>query len=290
MAEPLLLGRQLHPHSRPTNYYHPQADILRSSSITGTSTSTSNNYYYFLRGFTFAVYVTVALVLIASVRTCLAECVDKHVLAAQIALCFVGLTIPVSLFHVWEHLQHFVRPHLQAQVVRIVFIVPVYALEAYASISYVRYGCVFQTLREIYEAYVIFCFMRFLLLCFGDVKGLSLADRLAKLPAAMGTHRFPYHFLAPWQMGADFLKRCKIGVFQFVVVRAALSVLTLALTGVGAYEEGNWSPHAPFLWVTLCSCLSMSWALYCLGLFYTCCAKDLVALRPYAKVTLVRFQ
>ena len=197
--------------------------------------------------------------------------------------------VPVSIFHLWEHLQHFVRPTLQSQIVRIVFMVPVYSIESYLSISYVRYGYLFQTVREIYEAYVIYCFMRFLLSCFGDVKGISLAERLAKLPAAMGRHVTPFCYLQPWQMGYDFLRRCKAGVFQFVVVRFCLSLFIFLLTLLGVYEEGNYSYSSPFIYITIASCLSMTWALHCLWMFYCCCQKDLIFMRPFMKFMCIKF-
>lgn len=254
--------------------------------ISGIGGSTST--YFFFRGFMMSIYFTVSLYLIFSVRTCLDNCLDRHVLAIQISLCFVGITVPISMFHAWEHLQHFVRPNLQAQIVRIIIMVPLYSIEAFMSITYVKHSYVFQTIREIYEAYVIYCFMRFLLSCFGDVKGVLLAERLTKMPAAMGYHKFPYCWLPAWQMGPDFLKRCKVGVFQFVVVRFVLSVLVLLLTIVGCYEEGNYSVSSVYLWVTLLSCVSMSWALHCLWMFYCCCQKDLIFMRPFAKFICIK--
>ena len=42
-------------------------------------------------------------------------------------------------------------------------------------------------------------------------------------------------------MGADFLRRCKAGVFQYVVVRLLLAVLTLFLSIIGTiYFYGNY--------------------------------------------------
>lgn len=88
------------------------------------------------------------------------HCVDKHRLAQVIAECFVGMTIPISAFHAWEHLTNFVRPRLQSQIVRIIWMVPIYSFESLLSIMYMEYAVYFQAMREIYEAYVIYCFMR----------------------------------------------------------------------------------------------------------------------------------
>jgi hypothetical protein len=68
-------------------------------------------------------YGIAAAVLLYRVRICLLECEDKHVLAITVAAAFVGLTVPVTLYHTLDHLTMFVRPRLQSQVIRIIWIV-----------------------------------------------------------------------------------------------------------------------------------------------------------------------
>jgi hypothetical protein len=70
-----------------------------------------------------ASYIVAGLVMAKNVQRCLDECLDKHVLALSIAVCFVGLTIPVSIYHSVSHLRNFYRPQLQSQVIRIVWMV-----------------------------------------------------------------------------------------------------------------------------------------------------------------------
>ena len=84
-------------------------------------------------------------------------------------------------------------------------------------------------------------------------------------------------------MGADFLRRCKAGVFQYVVVRFLLAVLTLFLSIIGCYEEGNYEYTSAYLWITGICCCSQSWALYSLFMFYHCSHKELITMRPFMK-------
>ena len=116
--------------------------------------------YFFVRGTIFCLYVISSVYLSLRVRNCMYYCVDKHKLAQVIAECFVGMTLPISAFHAWEHLTNFVRPRLQSQIVRIIWMVPIYSFESLLSIMYMEYAVYFQAIREIYEAYVIYCFMR----------------------------------------------------------------------------------------------------------------------------------
>ena len=116
--------------------------------------------HFFLRGFLFCIYVFSSVWLALRVRSCMYNCVDKHQLALTIAECFVGITVPISAYHAWEHLTNFVRPRLQSQIVRIIWMVPIYSFESLLSISFMEHAFYFQAFREIYESYVIYCFMR----------------------------------------------------------------------------------------------------------------------------------
>ena len=116
--------------------------------------------HFFFRGCLFGIYIISSACLALRVRSCVYQCVDKHVLALQIAECFVGMTIPISVYHAWEHLTNFVKPRLQSQIVRIIWIVPIYSLECLLSIQFMEHAFYFQAIREIYESYVIYCFMR----------------------------------------------------------------------------------------------------------------------------------
>ena len=74
-------------------------------------------------------YVLTLLLSVAQVRGSLSAETDKHRVAIKVALCSVLLTAPLSVFHIFQHLAHFLHPHLQSQVVRIIWMVPVYAVQ-----------------------------------------------------------------------------------------------------------------------------------------------------------------
>lgn len=95
------------------------------------------------------------------VRFCLIDCIDKHILAQTISVWFCVLTLPISFYHIFEHLVNFRKPKLQANVVRILCMVPVFSIESTLSIHFVHYAVYFQFIRETYESYVIYCFLRY---------------------------------------------------------------------------------------------------------------------------------
>lgn len=220
------------------------------------------------------------------VRRCIGNCHDQQIMAISISKCFVFLTVPISVYHTYDHLTNFLKPRLQSQIVRIIWMVPVYSLEAMLSIIYYNKSFYFQTIRELYESYVIYCFMRYLLNYLGDERHLSV--RFSSKTISLIHHKAPFCYLPPWQMGNEFLFRCKTGVFQYVLVRLLLTVMSLVLYVFHWYEEGNYSLNSAFLYVTLVNACSQWWALYSLFLFYHCFEADLQSVRPVAKILCIK--
>lgn len=123
----------------------------------------------------------------------------------------------------------------------------------------------------------------------GEEEGHSaVVNRLAMYPASMGVHKPPFCCLTPWQMGSDFVFKCKTGVFQYVVVRFFNSILTMILFTLGLYKEGSFSISQPFLWITAVNFCSQSWALYSLLLFFLCAHKELHGMRPFSKFACIK--
>lgn len=69
------------------------------------------------------VYFLIAAASLVRVRVCYYSCEDVHILLGTIAQALVTITIPISLYHVWDHLSNFLDPRLQKQVVRIIWLV-----------------------------------------------------------------------------------------------------------------------------------------------------------------------
>jgi len=120
----------------------------------------------------------------------------------------------------------------------------------------------------------------------GDARLLS--QRLATMPAYLGYHKPPFCCLSPWIMGEQFLRKCRTGVFQFVVVRFVLVVSGLILKTIGQYHEGQYSTHSLHLYFTLANGLSQAYALYSLFMFYHCTNKELKAIRPFTKFLCIK--
>ena len=78
-----------------------------------------------------------------------------------------------------------------------------------------------------------------------------------------------------------FIRRCKQGGLQFVILKPLLVAATFILYSKNKYEDGNFSAKQAYLYITIIYTISYSLALFSLVLFYVAC-KDL--LRPFKPV------
>ncbi|CAN0029990.1 unnamed protein product, partial [Choristocarpus tenellus] len=104
------------------------------------------------------------------------------------------------------------------------------------------------------------------------------------MPKVVGKHTPPFCCLQPWSMGKEFLQRCQAGVFQYVLIRLVSTGIALGLQlGHRLYREGDFDPKKGYLWITVVTCASQSWALYVLVLFYRATHRHLEHIHPMGK-------
>eukprot|EP00903_Cladosiphon_okamuranus_P008499 g8165.t2 len=212
---------------------------------------------------------------------------NKFDVARTLGGALMCLTVPLATYQIVLHLSNFVEPRQQSQIVRIVFMVPTYSVTAFLSLRFMHWSLFITTVRDCYEAYVIYCFLHFLVGTLAD--GLPAANsRLAAMPPVVGRHVPPFCCLEPWQMGREFLQRCQAGVFQYVLIRLVSTAVALGLQLGHLYTEGDFDPKRGYLWITIVTCFSQSWALYVLVLFYRATYKQLVHIHPMGKFLAIK--
>ncbi|XP_047339030.1 transmembrane protein 184B-like [Impatiens glandulifera] len=198
--------------------------------------------------------------------------------------CTVG-AIALALIHIHRHLLNYTEPTYQRYIVRIVFMVPVYALTSFLSLVFNKSAIYFNSIREIYEAWVIY---NFLSLCLAWVGGpgavvLSLTGRMLKSNWCMMTCCFP-----PIHLDGRFIRRCKQGCLQFVILKPILVAVTFILYSKGKYHDGDFSVDQAYLYITFIYTISYSMALYALLLFYVACRDLLQPFNPVPKFILIK--
>jgi hypothetical protein len=159
-------------------------------------------------------------------------------------------------------------------------------MQSLLSLSYERYSFYFQALREFYESFVIYCFLRFLVYFLGEERNLERT--LAVKSPHIGKHKPPFCCIPSWTMGTPFLSNCKAGVLQYVVIRFLSALTAFVLEYLGLYSEGLYAVHSSFFWLTLVDVCSQTWALYSLLLFYHATHKELMPIKPFGKFMCIK--
>ena len=227
-------------------------------------------------------YITLISFTIHRARKIVSTTLDKHEIAWTIGGTFVVATVPISTYQIYQHLAHFVSPLQQTHVIRMISMVPIYAIQSWFSLRYPVLSLYTLNIREVYEAYVVYSFVNFLI-NYMQSKDPHYIKKLASKPAYLGKHMYPFCCFSDWKMGIEFLSNCKHGVLQYLGVRLCTLILTLLLENFALYDEGSYSIYRGFFWLTLVNCCSQTWALYVLILFYHATQNELTAINPCVK-------
>jgi hypothetical protein len=128
------------------------------------------------------------------------------------------------------------HPHaLFPQIVRILYMVPIYAISSWLSLAIVHYAPFIEFLRACYEAYVIYAFMLLLTEYMGGHEGVvSIFSEvmIVSWPEPMCCMR-------PTTADSKFLHALKYGALQYVVASPLLGVVSVGLYTFDLYVEGE---------------------------------------------------
>lgn len=199
------------------------------------------------------------------------------ILAGGLAL----LSILFSFYEILMHLTNFTKPYLQRYIIRILLMVPIYSLNAWLAMLVPATGLYLDSGREVYESFVIYSFMKYLLNFLQYETNLQQYIHLKPGPKQI----FPFCLLPRCVGGKRFLTRCKHGILQYVVVRPFTSMIAFVSQLFNFYGEGNYNPFSGYAYpvLLLINNASQILAMYCLVIFYTGYRQELRPMKPLAK-------
>jgi len=214
---------------------------------------------------------------------------EKHVIAWVIGAVFVMISVPLALQDIHFHIIHYVSP-LQRHYIRILWMIPIYAVESWLALRFNKQKIYLETMREAYEAYVVYSFFKLMREFLGD-KPRALArlkiiqERTGRKTAKM---LFPCCCIRAWRLDAQFLTRNALGVYQYVVIRTCCSIMALVLEQFHLFGEGHYSTDQFYIYYVVIVNCSQCWALWCLVLFYHVFSEDLKPIRPLPKFLIIK--
>ncbi|XP_054154179.1 transmembrane protein 184B-like [Oppia nitens] len=200
--------------------------------------------------------------------------------AKAISGAFIWIALFISCHQIYQHLRFYTMPSEQRWIVRILFIVPIYALDSWLSLLFFKdnYYVYFDSVRDWYEAFVIY---NFLSLCYEYLGGEGNIMTEIRGKPIRSSWWFGTCCLSGRTYSIGFLRFCKQATLQFCAVKPMMSIITLILQAFGKYKDGDWSANSGYLYITMIYNISVSLALYGLVLFYHA-TRDLLS--PYDPV------
>jgi hypothetical protein len=197
---------------------------------------------------------------------------------------FAWSSLFISIWAVSQHLIHYNKPYLQKYVVRILWMVPIYGMNAWLGMKLPAASIYLDTLRECYEAFVIYSFMKYLLNFL--YREMDMETMIECKPPQQ--HLFPLCWLTPLPGGRRFLHKIKHGVLQYTIARPLTTIVALLSEMIGIYHEGSYSLGSTYLYLFLVNNISQMIAMYCLVIFYTCYRNELSPMKPLAKFLCIK--
>lgn len=200
------------------------------------------------------------------------------------------------------HVKNYFKPKLQLHCIRILFMVPVYSLNSWLALYFSEQKVYFETLRESYEAYVIYSFFHLLLNYLNECNDYTLSDmsnmqniqnvsNLTTVSEIKHNHLFPFNFILSSIPNKKIISKVSIGVFQYLIIRLIITISGLIIYTINpdlfGYEKfGNKNVYSSFMIIIS---LSQAYAVYCIVLFCKRMHDKLTGIRPLSKFLIIKF-
>ncbi|KAL1944940.1 hypothetical protein VTO73DRAFT_2560 [Trametes versicolor] len=226
---------------------------------------------------------------------------QAHHIGWIVSSAFTIVAMAVSFWLINKHTRSYHNKYEQRYIVRILFMVPLYALISTASYFWWNHSTPLLLIRDCYESTVLTAFFYLLLLYVSpDVNvqkeifrknGLSREHdrRRRKRGEPPQKWMLPLGFMR-WRPedGLHFLQIMKWGVLQYCVIRPTTTLAAVILDYAGLYCEDSWGPGWGHIYITIVVSISVSVAMYCLIQLYMAVKVELAPQKPLLKLVAIK--
>eukprot|EP01084_Bolivina_argentea_P229423 387220_1 len=240
--------------------------------------------------------------------------IELHIWADYIAFAFALLASILCAIQIHHHIYHNHEPQTRKYIIRILLMVIVYCIESWFGLYDPHLSLYLDTIRDTYEALVIYSFYQLLICSLGgyqnvqDELGAILLNERCKTDKQSSTfpHLFPFKYCCKaWSFkegrsgNGGFLRNTTIGVLQYCLIQPLTAIITfiLHISNCHCYGEGEFNYKVGYPYITFIRSVSQTWAIYCLVLFYLALKKcpkgsygqrDFTRIRPIPKFMCIK--
>ncbi|EXJ91030.1 hypothetical protein A1O1_04137 [Capronia coronata CBS 617.96] len=220
-----------------------------------------------------------------------------HQLGEWIGGGFTIIAILVSFFLIFMHATHYLKPWEQRHIIRILFMVPVYAAVSFLSYYFYNHSVYFEVIRDCYEAFAIASF--FSLLC-------------AYVAPDLHQQKVYFRTITPkkWVWPMKYLQKCTggaengwlrtprsgltwfnviwVSIFQYCFIRVFFTIVAVITQAMDRYCLESLNPAFSHIWVMVFESVAVTVAMYCLIQFYVQIKNDIRQHKPLIKVLAIK--
>ncbi|KAJ7101482.1 organic solute transporter Ostalpha-domain-containing protein [Mycena belliarum] len=213
---------------------------------------------------------------------------DHHRIGWAIAGGCAVLTVIITIVSVLQHCRNYTVPREQRQVIRILYMPPVYAVISFFSYRYFKSYTYYSLIYVAYEAVTI---SAFLLLIIEYVAATAAGHNAANALERKDKRPLPMPFCC-WRYRptkAYFMYTVKWSVLQYVIVRPLVSIVGIVCQRLGVLcETEGHNPHFASVYLSAADFVSITIALYGLLVFFGLMKDELEGRRPLAKFLCIK--
>ncbi|KJA22431.1 hypothetical protein HYPSUDRAFT_41052 [Hypholoma sublateritium FD-334 SS-4] len=208
---------------------------------------------------------------------------STHRIGWAIAGGCAAITTVISAISILQHCRNFTVPAQQRQILRILYMPPVYAIISFCSYRFYRDYVYYSFIEVAYEAVTLSAFLLLIVEYVADTaSGHSTANALERkdkmpLPFPFGCWRY-----RPTK--AYFMYTVKWSVLQYIIIRPAASIAGIICEKLDILcDSDGYSWKYASVYLAVIDFISISIALYGLLIFYGLMRTELEGRRPLAK-------
>ncbi|KAF8200775.1 DUF300-domain-containing protein [Pholiota molesta] len=205
---------------------------------------------------------------------------DSHRIGWAIAGACTVATLIVSTISVLSHCRNYTNPPHQRQIIRILYMPPVYGVISFLSYRFFRDYTYYSFIEVVYEAVTLSAFLLLLIEFVAEKAG---KDNMLKTKEKRKL-LFP---LCCWRYRPTkpyFMYAVKWAVLQYVVVRPLISIIGIICEALNILcESQGFNSHFANVYLEAIDFVTISLALYGLLLFYALTREELKGKKPLAK-------
>lgn len=210
--------------------------------------------------------------------------VHEQGLISIIGGVFAIIATLMSMVQIIQRFAHKSHRPAQKRIMRILGMVPVYALTAWLSLLFFEAAIYMEFVQSCYEAYVIYCFLILLTKYLGGHRGVEEAITTKEQISLA----FPLGCCFKPESHRRWVWYFKVGLLQYSWITPVCAGVAVVLNLAGVFGNGQWKFNRGYPYITIIVNISQTVALYALVTFYGNMKTELRPFKPLPKFIVIK--